>query len=188
MGSLSSTGCALIAKGSLETAAPGDGSSSGTVRSLPRHALRRSVSGRCRQGSGFADAGQRKCIAGVPRRQSRVTYCSIRRCTAPAENPADPSSELSATQCRENGVRVNLTAVDPGFRLGGRPFGSGATRRLSALTIESLDDQEPWRSRALAICRLKRASPSAHPPFVAACGASAKSASPTVRNSSRYAF
>jgi hypothetical protein len=35
---------------------------------------------------------------------------------------------------------------------GGRPFGSGATRRASAS----------------AICRLKRASPSAHPPFVAA--------------------
>jgi hypothetical protein len=33
------------------------------------------------------------------------------------------------------GVRVDLTAVDPACALGGRPFGRGATRRLSALTI-----------------------------------------------------
>jgi hypothetical protein len=59
-----------------------------------------------------------------------------------------------------------------GFRLGGRPFGSGAARRPSAL----------------AICRSKRASPSALRPFVAARSALAKSASPAVRNSPRYAF
>jgi hypothetical protein len=58
------------------------------------------------------------------------------------------------------------------FCLGGRPFGSGATLRPSAL----------------AIYGLKRASPSADPPFVAARGVSAKSASLSVRNSPRYAF
>jgi hypothetical protein len=151
MGSLSSTGCALIAKGSLETAAPGDGSSSGTVRSLPRHALRRSVSGRCRQGSGFADAGQRKCIAGVPRRQSRVTYCSIRRCTAPAENPADPSSELSATQCS-----IATMHQAPRANRAARALGCGTQRKLCELCgFLIVSCKQPGRQlRIAAQCRV----------------------------------
>jgi len=56
-----------------------------------------------------------------------------------------------------------------GLAFGGRPFGSGVTRR----------------PRALAIRRLKRVPPTAHPPFVAARNAATKSASSMSRNRAR---